>query len=172
MKQEEAPNLSESLEDYLEAIYHLVEKHRVARANQVAKRVGVSKSSVTAALNVLAREGLVNYEPYQFITLTDEGEELARKIARRHAVIKGFLRDVLGAEEDEAERAACRLEHGIRGRLFERFVRFVEFLGQCPRVDLEWKELRQGGLPPDEARLEACLAKLTDRLQQLRGEDG
>jgi DtxR family Mn-dependent transcriptional regulator len=139
MKPKDTLILSESLEDYLEAIFHLVQEHKVARAKQVADRMNVSKSSVTAALNGLAREKLINYEPYQFITLTSEGENVARTIAQRHRVLRGFLRDVLGVSEKEADEAACRLEHAIRGGIFERFMRFVDFLGSHPSLKEDWK---------------------------------
>lgn len=169
--------LSESLEDYLEAIYHLVQEHKVARAKQVASLLDVGKSSVTGALNSLAREGLVNYEPYQFITLTPEGEALAQRIARRHEVFKSFLRNILSVEEGAAEEAACRLEHAVRGDLFERFVRFLEFVEACPRMGLEWiasfEDFCAHGPQSEHCAscLEACVAKMKKVARSGRPEE-
>ena len=61
--------LSASLEDYLEAILHLVTEKQVARSRDIAKRLRVNRSSVTGALQALAKKGLVNYEPYEAVTL-------------------------------------------------------------------------------------------------------
>jgi len=46
---------------------------------------------------------------------------------------------VLGVSETEADETACRLEHAIRGRIFERFMRFVDFLGSHPSLREDWK---------------------------------
>jgi len=123
------PLLSESLQDYLEAVYFLVRRDRVARMRDIAARLAVGKSSVTGAVQALAERGLVNYGPYQFITLTDEGEAAGRELVRRHEILKRFLMDVLGVAEAEAESVGCKMEHAIKGDVLDRFVRFVEFVG-------------------------------------------
>jgi len=60
--------LSASLEDYLEAIYEISKNQRPAHANAIAKYLGVGKSSVSWALDRLARKGLINYSPYEAVT--------------------------------------------------------------------------------------------------------
>lgn len=122
------PFLSESLQDYLEAVYFLVQRDRVARMRDIAARLGVGKSSVTGAVQALAERGLVNYGPYQFITLTGEGEDAGRELVRRHKILKRFLMDVLGVAEAEAESVGCKMEHALKGDVLDRFVRFVEFV--------------------------------------------
>ena len=125
---ERTDNLSASLEDYLEAIYRLVEERRVARVTSIAMRLKVHKSSVTGALRALAGRGLVNYQPYGLVTLTDEGVVVARDIVRRHEALSGFFIRVLGLDEMEAETAACRMEHAVSRRVTDRLIRFGEFL--------------------------------------------
>jgi len=127
--------LSESLQDYLEAVYLLVERHGVARMKQIAGLVGVGKSSVTGAVQALAERGLVHYEPYAYVTLTDEGRGLGRVLLRRHRVLKQFLMRVLGVPEEEAERIGCKMEHVIKGDVLDRFVRFLRFAEQHPAGD-------------------------------------
>ena len=122
--------LSESLQDYLEAVYLLVERHGVARMKQIAGLVGVGKSSVTGGVRALAERGLVHYEPYAYVTLTDDGRRLGRVLARRHRVLKQFLMRVLGVPEEEAERIGCKMEHVIKGDVLDRFVRFLRFAEQ------------------------------------------
>ena len=90
--------LSPSLEDYLEAILHLVRRDRVARVRDIAKRLGIGMPSVTVALKALSQRKLVNYDPYQVITLTDHGREVAEEISRWHLVLRRFLTEVLGLD--------------------------------------------------------------------------
>jgi DtxR family Mn-dependent transcriptional regulator len=118
--------LSASLEDYLETIYRLVERDHVARVRDIAARLSVQMSSVTGALRSLASKGLVNYDPYSYITLTARGERLARDLFRRHRVLTDFLTDLLGLDPETAERNACAIEHAIEPIVLERLVEFVE----------------------------------------------
>ena len=96
------PALSESLQDYLEAVYFLVQRNRVARMRDIAAMLSVGKSSVTGAVQALAQRGLVNYGPYQFITLTEAGKAAGRDLVSRHKILKRFLMEVLGVREAEA----------------------------------------------------------------------
>ena len=50
--------LSASMEDYLEAIFHIVSEKQAARAKDIAKRLKVNNSSVTGALRSLAEKGV------------------------------------------------------------------------------------------------------------------
>jgi DtxR family Mn-dependent transcriptional regulator len=66
-------DLSASLEDYLEAIYNLAEAKKVARSRDIAEALGVSRASVTGALRALKEKGLIEHEPYGYVTLTEAG---------------------------------------------------------------------------------------------------
>ena len=79
--------LSSSLEDYLEAIFHIVGEKQAARAKDIAKRLKVNNSSVTGALRSLAEKGMINYAPYDVITLTTKGQKLAEDVVRRYQTI-------------------------------------------------------------------------------------
>jgi DtxR family Mn-dependent transcriptional regulator len=61
---------SESVEEYLEAIYSFNEKGERAKNQQLSERLRVSPPSVTQMIQRLAREGLVDYEPYNGAALT------------------------------------------------------------------------------------------------------
>jgi DtxR family transcriptional regulator, Mn-dependent transcriptional regulator len=121
--------LSASLEDYLEAIYHVVAANQVARAKDIAARLQVSGSSVTGALHALAKREFINYTPYDVITLTPEGHRVAQDVVRRHRVLRTFFTRVLDVAEDEADEAACRMEHAVPRLILERFVAFAESHG-------------------------------------------
>lgn len=122
--------LSESLEDYLEAILNLSDESGVTRAKDIAETLEVAKSSVTGALRQLAQKGLVNYRPYEYITLTDSGKAEASRVAGKHSVLKGFLTDVMGVDAEQAQRAACRAEHAFSPEIMSRFGEFVDFIMQ------------------------------------------
>ena len=132
------PVLSESLQDYLEAVCFLVQRHPVARMKDIAAMMGVGKSSVTGAIQALAGRGLVNYGRYQFVTLTGAGEAAGRELVGRHRVLKRFLMEVLGVAEPEAETVGCKMEHAIKGDVLDRFVAFLGFVERRRVVDGRW----------------------------------
>lgn len=124
--------LSESLEDYLEAIYHIIAEKKAARPKDISRRLKVGNSSVTGALKALASRDLVNYAPYDVVTLTKRGEAVARDVVARHEALREFFVRVLAVEDGLAEDAACRMEHAIPPELLDRLVRFVDFVDRCP----------------------------------------
>ena len=120
-----AEALSERQEDYLEAILHIEQRKNAARATDISRELGVSSSSVTGALHALAGKGLVNYEPYDLITLTASGRSAAQRVSRRHRVLRRFLEADLGIEAGEAEATACRMEHVLSERVVQKLVEFI-----------------------------------------------
>ena len=132
--------VSSSLEDYLEAIYHTVEAKGAARAKDLVLRLGVHNSSVTHALRTLSEKKLVNYAPYDVITLTDSGERIALDVVKRHQTLSEFLSKVLGLPENEADEGACRMEHAISAPILDRLVKFVEYFENCPVNDVMWDD--------------------------------
>ena len=131
-------NLSESLEDYLEAIYHLERASRVARAADIASRLGVSRPSVTGALRLLKQKDLISYDPYSYVTLTPQGKRAATDVVRRHTILKDFLENVLSLPPEKANHAACRMEHVLEPEVMSRFLDFARFVEGCPRGSAEW----------------------------------
>ncbi len=125
--------LSSSLEDYLEAIFHIVGQKGAARPKDIATRLGVGNSSVTGALKALAAKNLVNYAPYDIVTLTHEGQNLAEDVVYRHESLREFFIRVLAADDKLADEAACRMEHAVPAEMLERFIKFLEFIEICPR---------------------------------------
>ena len=130
--------LSSNMEDYLEAIYHTSAEKQAARAKDIAERLNVNKSSVTGALRSLSEKGYVNYAPYDIITLTTEGQVLAKDVVRRHETLKDFFVKILLLDDAEAEEASCKIEHAISERILDRIINFVEFMEICPRGGREW----------------------------------
>lgn len=119
--------LSASSEDYLEAIYNLTCQHKVARSRDIAQSLNVSRASVTGALKLLCEKGLVDYEPYGFITLTEKGQKEARGVVDRHNIIESFFVNVLGVDKQAAKQAACKAEHALGPGVVAKLLSFTEF---------------------------------------------
>jgi DtxR family Mn-dependent transcriptional regulator len=123
-------HLSASLEDYLEAIFNLANESNIARSKDIAKSLGVARSSVTGALRVLKKKGLANYKPYDYVTLTETGRAAAAEIAKKHDILKSFFINVLSIEPDIAQHAACKAEHALGPGIIEKLLSFIEFVTQ------------------------------------------
>ena len=108
----------ESGEMYLETIYVLSQKSGTVRGIDVADEMGFSKPSVSRAMGILKRDGLIFIDEAGGIRLTEAGEEKAKHIYERHTVLtKLFI--ALGVEEETAANDACRIEHVISDESFD-----------------------------------------------------
>ncbi len=126
-------SLTASLEDYIEAIYHIISINQVARSKDIATRLDVSRASVTEALRTLSKKELIHYAPYEPITLTQLGKETAEDVIFRHDALKRFFIEVLAIDTKTAEEGACRVEHAAPPEVIARMISFIDFLQACPR---------------------------------------
>ena len=124
--------LTSALEDYLETVYQFVRDQKVARVKDIAKARGVRAASVTPAMRRLADLGLVRYVEREYIDLTPEGENQARRIYARHRLLNDFFERVLRMPGKQAEDNACSMEHSLTNEGMDHLTRFVEFLQVCP----------------------------------------
>jgi len=152
----------------MEAIFHIEDKKHAARAKDIADRLEVSSASVTGALRLLAEKELINYAPYDIITLTAKGKKVAQDVVHRHEMLRNFFVKILGVDETEAETAACKMEHGVSEIILERMTRFIEFLETCPRGGYKWiKEFEsfcEHGM--ELRRCKQCLRQCIEELQK------
>jgi DtxR family transcriptional regulator, Mn-dependent transcriptional regulator len=135
-------NLSASQEDYLEAIFHIEARKGAARAKDIVERLGVHNSSVTQALRALAEKGLINYAPYDLVTLTEAGRRHASGVVQRHGAVRQFLVDVLGISAELAEADACRLEHSISTEVLARLGELMAYHAANPGQACRWDSAR------------------------------
>jgi len=126
---------SSTVENYLKAIYLGTgapsDPGRLLPMGQLASSLGVTPGTATTMVKTLAESGLVKYEPYAGVALTEAGEKLAALVVRRHRVIELFLVQVMGYRWDEVHDEAEQLEHVVSNRLIDRM---TEMLGR-PEVD-------------------------------------
>ncbi|MBO4385656.1 MAG: metal-dependent transcriptional regulator [Treponema sp.] len=106
-------DIHESGEDYLEAILCLKEENGIARSVDVARRLNVSKPSVSRAMSILEEKGYVFVGKIGSLELTEEGKKLADEIYARHVLLTRFLQKITGVSEEQAEANACKMEHDI-----------------------------------------------------------
>jgi len=119
------------VDDYLEAVYDLINHKGYARPSDIAEQLNVRTASVTGMLQRLDRMGLIRYERYRGLTLTPNGELRAKTIQRTHRTILKFLR-VFGIEEKVAKEDAEGIEHHVNKTTIERISRFVEYVDEHP----------------------------------------
>jgi len=130
--------LTPTMENYLEAIYNLDNEKRVVRVKDIANRLGVKMPTVTNMLKTLNDRGLINYERYEYLELTDKGENVGKEIDRRHHILRDFLTAILGIDFDKADEEACSMEHAVGPATMDRLVAFMEFIQSCPRTGENW----------------------------------
>ena len=118
--------LSASLEDYLEVICNYANNNKQVRAVDISKELKISRASVTEALKKLASKGYINYGRYDAISLTTAGENLANCVVSKHNILQKFFEDVLELNREEASENACKIEHVITEKAFQKISQYVE----------------------------------------------
>ena len=111
--------LHSSGEAYLEAVLMLQQKYGMARSVDLARHMGYSKPSISHAVGVLRDGGFLTVDQDGFLHLTGAGLEVAEKIYERHQFFTQWLIGA-GIDPETAEQDACRMEHGISQKSFER----------------------------------------------------
>ena len=115
-------NIHKSAEDYLEMILMLREQKGYTRSIDIAGALGVTKPSVSFAMKRLRESGYIMMDEDNYITLTDKGMDIARKIYARHKALTRFLIQ-LGVDEKTAREDACEIEHDISEETFQAVLR-------------------------------------------------
>lgn len=111
---------SPNLEQYVETIAYLLTKDKVCTVSDIAELANVTRAAASRAVKELAEKELVTHRTYGYVDLTEDGRGLADQLARRHHILQRFLGQVLGFDNDTADREACRLEHHVDDELARR----------------------------------------------------
>jgi DtxR family transcriptional regulator, Mn-dependent transcriptional regulator len=112
--------LTQSVEDYLKAIYRLSPEGRPASTSDIAHLLELSPASVSGMVKRLSEQGLLEHVPYKGVQLTAEGRRAALRMVRRHRLIEAYLVAFLGYSWDTVHDEAERLEHAVSDTLVER----------------------------------------------------
>ena len=116
--------LQESGEMYLETILILSEENPHVRSIDVCEYMGFSKPSVSRAIGLLRNGGYVNVDSDGFLTLTEDGREVAVKMYDRHRLLTKVLMS-LGVSEEIASADACKIEHHLSDESFEALKNYL-----------------------------------------------
>jgi len=130
--------LSQSLEDYIEAVYLISKKKKVVRVKEIAKFLGVKTPSVVDAVSKLRERGLVTHEKYGYLYLTKKGMETAKSIYKKHEEVYKFLNQFLGMNKSISEKDACEIEHYISKETLNRIVKLMKYIETCPDGYPDW----------------------------------
>ena len=112
--------ISSVMEDYIKAIFNLIQKEGKANTNDLAKSMNVSAPTVTQMVKRLVDLKLVRHEPYKGVSLTQSGDKMALETIRHHRLIEQYLYEALGVPWDKVHSEAEKLEHVISEDLEKR----------------------------------------------------
>ncbi|MCW4016984.1 MAG: metal-dependent transcriptional regulator [Candidatus Bathyarchaeota archaeon] len=119
--------ISSKAEDYLRAIYEILNQKGFVRIKDIARELDVKPPTVVEMMKKLDAKKLVVYEKYGGITLTERGKQIAELIENRHETFKNFL-EILLVPKDNALKDAHILEHELTSETIQQFSRFVNFI--------------------------------------------
>ena len=138
------PALTEAIQDYLKALYHLQNDGDRVSVTALARRQKVAAASASAMVKKLAALGLVEHAPYRGVRLTAAGEKVAVEVIRHHRLLELYLARTLGLHVDDVHDEADRLEHVLSEELEARIDSALGFPTHdphgdpIPNADLEW----------------------------------
>lgn len=121
---------SPEIEEYLEAVYRKKEKGEKATTKGIAKELGISQPSVTQMFKKLAKSGFLEYESHRGVSLTENGEEIGRRVLRKHRLLESLLM-ILGVGKSKVHNEACKLEHAVSDEVEEKMGRVISSLGEA-----------------------------------------
>lgn len=127
--------LSQSVEDYLKAIYVLESENEAATTTNIAKAMKVSSASVTNMLKRLAKMKLLKHQSYKGATLTPAGKKIALEILRHHRLLELYLQEVMGYSWDEVHDEAENLEHHISEQFEDKIAELLNHPTHDPHGD-------------------------------------
>ncbi len=109
--------MHESGEMYLETILILSKEKENVRSIDICEKLGYSKPSVSRAVSILKKDGLIVIDGKGYISLTENGKEIAKSIYERHETLTKALIS-LGISEETAVADACKVEHFLSEETF------------------------------------------------------
>lgn len=135
--------VSKALEEYLKTMYILKKQKGNIRVTDIAEKMNCSKASVNKALNNLKANNLVNYETYGTIELTDEGENLSKKILEAYDIIYLFFKDVLNLDEKLAKNEAEKIKSVISDDTINSLAKYVHKVLDLNNLDCDYDVNRE-----------------------------
>lgn len=134
-KEFEANQLTHSAAHYLVAAHDIVGEQGYARAADIAKKLGIARSSASLGLHALIEKGYLKEDANKFLQLTPSGKRLAAEIIGKNVVLKRFFQDILKVKPYQAEVDTCKIEHLISSETGANLLDFIRFMSsEDPQV--------------------------------------
>ena len=130
--------ITSSLEEYLKTIYILKKQKGEIRVTDIAEKMNCTKPSVNKAIKNLKAEGLINYQVYGSIDLTNSGEKLARKIIEAYDIVYIFLTEVLEINKEKAEKEAKSIKSAVDDETLNKLVKYVHKVLDLDNLDCDY----------------------------------
>jgi DtxR family Mn-dependent transcriptional regulator len=161
-----------TVEDYLKVVLVHQQRREGQRVGmgEIAAALEVAPGTVTAMMKTLAESGLVDYEPYSGVLLTESGLRLAAHVQRRHRLIEQFLVEVMKLDWSEVHAEAELLEHAVSDRLIERIDEMLGFPSADPHGDPIPDRTLCVDEPRDLATLLACALDAPMQIVRVRDQ--
>lgn len=158
-----------SKEDYLSAIFRNSDENGEIKPNLIAEKLEISNAAVTDMLKKLSRDGLVSYEKYKSIALTNEGKSYAMNMLRRHRIWEVFLHQTLGMSWDKVHDEAEKLEHSSSDELIKRLEEFLDY----PEFDPHGYPIpdKNGKMPKHKQAVAVTELRKNDKAEVIRVND-
>jgi len=120
--------LTQSLEDYLEAIFIISQTKKVVRVKNLMDYFGYKVSSVNHAIKLLSEMDLIEHEKYGYIELTDKGRDTAGKLYEKHKSLSRFFINILDIDEKTATEDACAVEHHLHKKTYKSWYQLLQYM--------------------------------------------
>ena len=130
--------ISKSLEEYLKTMYVLNKQNGRVRVTDIAEKMNCTKASVNKAVHNLKDNGLLNYEAYGTIELTQNGENLAKKILEAYDIVYLFLKDVLNLDAANAQKEAEKIKTVIADDTINKLAKYVHKVLDLNELDCDF----------------------------------
>src|SRR5918912_3000378 len=166
MAMAESTALTAAVQEYLESLYWLGEAGIDRTPTNLARVMQVPPPSVTEMVRKLEAEGLVSRGPGKRISLTEQGERVARHVVSRHRLVEAFLVKVMGVPWDEVHEEAETFEMGVTESLEARMLAMIGEARTCPHGHPIGDYPREPGVP-----LTAVAAGSLVRILRFENED-
>lgn len=117
--------LSSSQEEYLKTIYILEKNKEKVRVTDIATKLKITKPSVNKAINLLKDIGVINYQAYGNITLTEAGEKYAIEVIKKQDILKMFLVEILDIDEKQAQEEAVAMKYAMSQQTTQKLNQYI-----------------------------------------------
>ncbi|MEM2917477.1 MAG: metal-dependent transcriptional regulator [Candidatus Bathyarchaeia archaeon] len=149
--------VTEVVEEYLEAIYKLEGKGKTAKTSELVKWLQVAPGTITNTVERLEKEGLITHVPYKGVKLTRKGRKIALNVIRRHRLSERLLTDLLQVEWSEAHDVACKFEHCLSNDVIKKLEKVLGHPKTCPHGNPI--PAKNGSIPEEQSQSLTSLNK-------------